>query len=59
MPFKSEKQRKKFHAMDKEGKISPAVASKGLKLPPVVKKVKKEQPENKQDKKDRIRENKK
>jgi hypothetical protein len=39
MPYKSDAQRKKFHAMEARGEISPAVvkefdqASKGKKLP--------------------------
>ncbi len=39
MPYKSKAQRAKFHILEKQGKISPAVvnefdqASKGLKLP--------------------------
>lgn len=39
MPYKSDKQRKKFHVMESEGKISPDVvsefdqASKGMELP--------------------------
>lgn len=39
MPYKSDAQRKKFHVLEAEGKIAPAVvdefdqASKGLKLP--------------------------
>lgn len=39
MPYKSNAQRKKFHAMEAEGKIDPATvaefdaASKGKKLP--------------------------
>lgn len=43
MPYKSEKQRKKFHELLAQGKISPEVvreyddASKGLKLPRKVK----------------------
>ncbi len=44
MPYKSDAQRKKFHVMEQEGKISPSVvhefdeASKGKKLPEKVKK---------------------
>lgn len=44
MPYKSDAQRKKFHVLEKEGKISPKVveeydqASKGKKLPEKVKK---------------------
>lgn len=44
MPYKSDDQRKKFHVMEKEGRISPKVvkefddASKGKKLPKKVKK---------------------
>ena len=44
MPYKSQAQRKKFHVLEKEGKISPKVvkeydqASKGKKLPNKVKK---------------------
>lgn len=47
MPYKSEKQREKFHLLLKQGKISEAVvrefdeASKGLKLPRKVKAKKK------------------
>ncbi len=47
MPYKSQKQRAKFHAMDNRGEISPKVvkefdkASKGKKLPEKVKKKKK------------------
>lgn len=47
MPYKSDAQRKKFHVLEKQGKISPKVvaefdaASKGKKLPEKVKKVKK------------------
>jgi len=43
MPYKSQKQRAKFHALLKQGKISPEVvaefdkASKDLKLPKRVK----------------------
>ena len=43
MPYKSDAQRKKFHAMAKRGEISPATvaeydkASKGKKLPARVK----------------------
>ena len=39
MPYKSQAQRKKFHVLEKQGKISPKVvkefdrASKGKKLP--------------------------
>ena len=39
MPYKSQAQRGKFHELEREGKISPAVvkefdkASKGMKLP--------------------------
>lgn len=39
MPYKSAAQRGKFHVLEREGKISPAVvnefdqASKGMKLP--------------------------
>ena len=46
MPYKSEAQRKKFHALEKEGKISAKTvkhwdkASKGKKLPKRVKKKK-------------------
>lgn len=46
MPYKSEAQRKKFHAMEERGEISPKVvkefdkASKGKKLPKKVKKKK-------------------
>lgn len=46
MPYSSEAQRKKFHALLKQGKISADVvaefdkASKGLKLPARVKKQK-------------------
>lgn len=48
MPYKSEAQRAKFHAMQRRGEISPSVvkefdqASKGLKLPRKVKKMKDE-----------------
>lgn len=44
MPYKSDAQRKKFHVLEKQGKISPKVveefdqASKGKKLPEKVKK---------------------
>jgi hypothetical protein len=47
MPYKSDAQRKKFHAMEARGEISPKVvkefdkASKGKKLPAKVKKKKK------------------
>ena len=47
MPYKSEAQRKKFHAMEARGEISKKVvdeydkASKGKKLPEKVKKKKK------------------
>lgn len=47
MPYKSDAQRKKFHVLEKEGKISPATvhefdeASKGKKLPKTTKTVKK------------------
>ncbi len=46
MPYKSDAQRKKFHVMEEEGKISPKVveefdsASKGKKLPEHVSKKK-------------------
>lgn len=46
MPYKSQAQRRKFHALENEGKISPKVvkefdsASKGKKLPARVKKQK-------------------
>lgn len=46
MPYKSQAQRRKFHAMEERGEISPAVvkefdqASKGKKLPEKVKKKK-------------------
>lgn len=39
MPYKSDAQRKKFHVLEEQGKISPKVvkefdsASKGMKLP--------------------------
>lgn len=44
MPYKSDAQRKKFHAMEERGEINPKVvkefdkASKGKKLPNKVKK---------------------
>ena len=44
MPYKSEAQRRKFHALEKQGKLSPKVvkeydkASKGKKLPKRIKK---------------------
>jgi hypothetical protein len=47
MSYKSDAQRKKFHVLEKEGKISPKVvkefdkASKGKELPEKVKKGKK------------------
>jgi hypothetical protein len=47
MPYKSDAQRKKFHAMEARGEISPKVvkefdkASKGKKLPAKAKKKKK------------------
>ena len=47
MPYKSEAQRKKFHLLEKQGKLSPSVvkewdqSSKGLKLPKRVKPKKK------------------
>lgn len=43
MPYKSDAQRKKFHVLEEQGKISPKVvnewdqASKGKKLPEKVK----------------------
>lgn len=43
MPYKSDAQRRKFHALEAEGKLSPSVvkeydkASKGKKLPEKVK----------------------
>jgi hypothetical protein len=46
MPYKSDQQRKKFHVLEKQGKISPKVvdefdqASKGMKLPKKVKRKK-------------------
>lgn len=46
MPYKSQAQRGKFHVLEKQGKISPAVvkefdeASKGKKLPEKVAKKK-------------------
>jgi hypothetical protein len=48
MPYKSEQQRKKFHVLQAQGKISPKVvkefdqASKGLKLPKKLKAMKKQ-----------------
>lgn len=50
MPYKSAAQRAKFHILEKQGKISPAVvnefdqASKGLKLPKKVTSKKKGKP---------------
>lgn len=47
MPYASDAQRKKFHVLENEGKISPKVvaefdeASKGQKLPAKVNKTKK------------------
>ena len=47
MPYKSDAQRRKFHALEKRGKLSPKVvkeydkASKGKKLPKRIKKKKK------------------
>lgn len=53
MPYKSEAQRKKFHVLLKQGKISAKTvaewdkASKGKKLPKKVKKTKKAKKESK------------